>query len=279
MSASTTCQLVAVVVTCVLACTAAAQYNAIEHCTSGQPTTDRGLPDWDADGIPDSVDNCIEVANVAQRDTDGDAVGNLCDPDLNNDGVVNNLDLGMLRAVFFTYDADADFDGDGVVAVPDLGIMKRFFYAPPGPNGFCLRDQDNCAGPGYFEMDDSGEITPGSRFVFRSDDPTVIYHARRLISGASDCNAKVMANTFLGTEPYNPNWRFHIDGPIRFFGSNVFAPDHCDRLVLEIEGNLGAWCPARGGSLCQLWCPWHSRLVRELDPVEGLSANAIRSGR
>jgi hypothetical protein len=124
-------------------------------------------------------------------------------------------------------------------------------------------------------MDDSGEVTPGSLFVFRSDDPGVIFHARRLISGASDCNPKVMANTYLGTEPYNPDWSFHIDGPITFFGSNADAPDYCDVLALDIERNLGAWCPVRGGALCRLWCPWHSRLVRELDPVEALSAAAL----
>ena len=40
------------------------------------------------------------VANADQRDVDGDEFGNVCDPDLNNDGVVNALDLGLLRARF-----------------------------------------------------------------------------------------------------------------------------------------------------------------------------------
>ena len=49
--------------------------------------------DQDADGVFDEVDNCVLVANGPQRDTDGDGIGNYCDPDFNNDGTVNFLDL------------------------------------------------------------------------------------------------------------------------------------------------------------------------------------------
>ncbi|MEO1576662.1 MAG: hypothetical protein AAFU65_17075, partial [Pseudomonadota bacterium] len=62
-----------------------------------------------------------------------DGFGNACDADLNNDNVVNVVDLGLLRAVFFGNDADADFNGDGVVNVIDLGIMRVGFFQPPGP--------------------------------------------------------------------------------------------------------------------------------------------------
>ena len=55
--------------------------------------------------------------------------------DLNNDGVVNAIDLGALKLVFFTADADADFNGDGAVNPIDLGVMKSSFFGPPGPSG------------------------------------------------------------------------------------------------------------------------------------------------
>ncbi|MEO1574058.1 MAG: thrombospondin type 3 repeat-containing protein [Pseudomonadota bacterium] len=92
-------------------------------------------PDSDGDGVADSSDNCTLVANPDQRDTNGDGFGNACDADLNNDGVVNVLDLGELRLVFFGDDADADFNGDGAVNVIDLGILRAGFFLPPGPSG------------------------------------------------------------------------------------------------------------------------------------------------
>lgn len=60
------------------------------------------------------------------------------DPDINDDGVVNAIDLGLLRSCFF---ADllvlpactvADFNGDESVNVVDLGILRsRFFQSIP----------------------------------------------------------------------------------------------------------------------------------------------------
>ena len=93
------------------------------------------IGDQDADGVPDPSDNCTLVANPDQRDTNGDGFGNLCDPDLDNDGIVNFSDLSMLEAVFYTNDPDADFDGSGSVNFFDLGVMKRLFFLPPGPSG------------------------------------------------------------------------------------------------------------------------------------------------
>lgn len=94
-----------------------------------------GPLDTDGDGVSDLNDNCVNVANPAQRDTDGDGIGNFCDPDFNNDGIVNFNDLGMTSSVFFTTDPDSDFNGDGVVNIIDLGILRSLFLEPPGPPG------------------------------------------------------------------------------------------------------------------------------------------------
>ena len=91
--------------------------------------------DTDGDGIPDNLDNCIDVANADQRDTDGDGYGNMCDGDLNNDGVVDSVDLGLLKQVFMTNNANADFNGDGIVNSLDLGLFKKMYNKPPGPSG------------------------------------------------------------------------------------------------------------------------------------------------
>ena len=91
--------------------------------------------DTDGDGVIDRDDNCSAVVNPDQRDTDGDGFGNRCDPDLNNDGIVNVVDLGLLRERFFSADPDADFNGDGTVNAADLGVLRAFFFGSPGPAG------------------------------------------------------------------------------------------------------------------------------------------------
>ena len=100
--------------------------------------------DTDLDAVPDSQDNCINVANGpakrdagsnVQRDSNGDGYGNLCDADLNNDGITNSLDLGLFKLAFMGSDANSDLNGDGIVNSLDLGLVKNLFMLPPGPSG------------------------------------------------------------------------------------------------------------------------------------------------
>jgi hypothetical protein len=56
------------------------------------------LPDADSDGWPDFADNCVNAANSDQIDADNDRIGNRCDPDLDNDGVVTTSDVARVRA-------------------------------------------------------------------------------------------------------------------------------------------------------------------------------------
>jgi uncharacterized protein (DUF2141 family) len=53
-----------------------------------------------------------------------------CPADINNDGVIDTADLGILLGVFGTPDPAADLNGDGIVDTADLGILLGEFGTP-----------------------------------------------------------------------------------------------------------------------------------------------------
>jgi Thrombospondin type 3 repeat len=71
--------------------------------------------DTDGDGRPDGADNCVDVSNSDQADTDGDGQGNACDSDDDGDGAPDTSDNCPAA------NADqADVDGDGQGDLCDL---------------------------------------------------------------------------------------------------------------------------------------------------------------
>ncbi|NNF16493.1 MAG: hypothetical protein HKN70_07075 [Gammaproteobacteria bacterium] len=98
-------------------------------------------PDTDLDDITDELDNCLLVANADQHDSNADGFGNLCDPDLDNNGVVNFVDYSLLTTAFLAtpaspgWNPDADLNNDGVVNFGDVALFPPFFLMPPGPSG------------------------------------------------------------------------------------------------------------------------------------------------
>jgi hypothetical protein len=73
--------------------------------------------DTDADGIPDSEDNCPKIANPDQKDADGDKLGDLCDDDADNDGVSNAEEIKKGADPLKT-DTDSDGFNDKEDAFP-----------------------------------------------------------------------------------------------------------------------------------------------------------------
>jgi hypothetical protein len=56
------------------------------------------LNDLDNDGVPDILDNCVNVFNPNQIDSDGDGFGDACDPDFDNDLIVGSDDVLEISA-------------------------------------------------------------------------------------------------------------------------------------------------------------------------------------
>jgi hypothetical protein len=82
------------------------------------------------------------IANTGQEDTDGDGYGNICDADLDNDGVVGFQDFNAFRTCWLAQSSsspnwqgqceNADLDSDGVVGFADFNLLRsRWLTSAP----------------------------------------------------------------------------------------------------------------------------------------------------
>ena len=98
------------------------------------------IEDVDADGVVDVVDNCSQVANPGQCDSDADGYGNHCDADLNNNAAVNAQDTTLFReqlglpSVGPAY-IPADLNCSGAVNAQDSSLFRQLLGKPVGPSG------------------------------------------------------------------------------------------------------------------------------------------------
>ncbi len=95
--------------------------------------------DTDGDLVFDTDDNCLNVVNEYQVDSDVDGIGNMCDCDFNQDNFCGGPDFTIFVGCFNALtngDAKceaADMNGDGFVGGPDFTRFIGGFNGAPGP--------------------------------------------------------------------------------------------------------------------------------------------------
>jgi hypothetical protein len=110
-----------------------------------------------------------------------------------------------------------------------------------------------------FEMDADGD-----RFIFRSTIPATIAQIRAILAGTSATNinnAHIEGEIVAGTQPYNPNWAFHLkETTIAVFTGTEFICDGSAKVINRNLPNIGS----AGFFFDRTWCPNTSKLIREV---------------
>lgn len=129
------------------------------------PTPYPECTDNDTDGICNEWDNCPDVSNPDQTDSDGDTMGDACDfclydasNDVDSDGTCENTD--NCPGVYNPDQADADSDGKGDLC-DDLSCMN----GDSDGDGVC-DENDNCSGVSNSDQSDSDSDMNGDACDF-----------------------------------------------------------------------------------------------------------------
>lgn len=152
--------------------------------------------DIDGDTVLNAIDNCAEVPNTDQLDTDNDGFGNSCDDDDDNDGILDENDNCPLIA----NPNQEDADNDGIGNACDVSTIQPQFPCVNGlANGYPCDGYDlmseisveELGGPGAEGNDSWGWTDPetgkeyalvctttGAAFVDLSDPSNPIFLGR-----------------------------------------------------------------------------------------------------
>lgn len=141
------------------------------------------LTDTDDDGVPDTIDNCVNTTNPGQEDDDGDGSGNVCDncpananpgqEDGDGDGVGDVCDNCLITSNADQLDGDSDGVGDVCDNCTILSNANQRDTDADGYGNMCDTDLNNSGATNNVDMglfrSVFGSSAPGNQPYILSD--------------------------------------------------------------------------------------------------------------
>ncbi len=128
-------------------------------------STEHFILDSDGDNVGDSTDNCPDVSNPDQIDTDEDGLGDVCDDDMDGDWLSNTAE-----DVIGTDPLHPDTDHDGIADSSDSAPLDLFTPNAEGVNLSHTADfSDPTASDNYFALNEPLYIHVWSSDVVSAD--------------------------------------------------------------------------------------------------------------